>query len=103
MDEGLPTSPEAPGDAVLAAGKRAEEMTPAAPSGTPGEEPEKAQRVREAPEADAEADLALVPPDPAADRPQGPQRPRHVPDPCSTPPYGRPGPWAPVLGSSDRN
>ncbi|MFD3584719.1 trypsin-like peptidase domain-containing protein [Streptomyces sp. NPDC058683] len=99
MDEGIPTSPETPGDAVPAAGKRAEEVTPAAPSGAsgaPGEEPEKAQSTREASAADAGGDFALEPPAPAAARPQEPQQPRHAPDPYSTPPYGRPGPWAPA-------
>ncbi|MFG3018618.1 S1C family serine protease [Streptomyces sp. NPDC048254] len=96
MDEGIPTSPETPGDAVPAVGKRAEEMTPAVPSGAPGEEPHKAQGVREASEADTEGDFALEPPAPAADPAQAPQQPRHTPDPYSTPPYGRPGPWAPA-------
>ncbi|MER5528226.1 trypsin-like peptidase domain-containing protein [Streptomyces sp. NPDC002677] len=96
MDEGIPTSPETPGGAVPAAGKRAEEVTAAAPSGAPGAEHRKAQGAQEASEADTDGDFALEPPVPVADRPQAPQQPRHAPDPYSTPPYGRPGPWAPA-------
>ncbi|MEU9447835.1 trypsin-like peptidase domain-containing protein [Streptomyces sp. NPDC048277] len=92
MDEAIPTSPETPGDAVPAAGERAKEVTTAAPSGAAadtdgdfdptGPAAAPAGNVQETSEAAA-----------AADRPQ---RPRHAPDPCSTPPHGSPGPWAPA-------
>ncbi|MFF7978338.1 S1C family serine protease [Streptomyces sp. NPDC007901] len=149
MDEGIPTSPETPGDAVPATGERAKEVPPVAPSeaavdtdrdfelARPGATPG-ARSVREVPEGFAGSDggerggsggdgesaraavasagavqqvsgdgdgqgevgsgsvgegaFELTPPVRDADRPQ---EPRHAPDPYGTPPYGRPGPWAP--------
>ncbi|MGW3445960.1 trypsin-like peptidase domain-containing protein [Streptomyces sp. NPDC001076] len=110
MDEGIPTSPATPGDAVPATGERAKEATPTPPSRPAGDttadtaDTAHAADGDVAPASSAEAPSGTVqegseagahsePRPPVADVGR-PQQPRPAPDASSTPLCGRPGPWA---------
>ncbi|WP_107118992.1 S1C family serine protease [Streptomyces bungoensis] len=91
MHEGNPTSVP-PGEQ----GERTPEgRTPASP---PDGDFELAKPAVAAPPArNADADTAVAGPVPTGAGPvTGRPKPLHDPDPCSTPPYGGPGPWAPA-------